>query len=162
MKIMFAPWRYRYIVESASKGRCFICQPTDEDRDMVVHVTNRSIVIANRYPYTRGHMLVAPKAHVANLEDLPVEDAVDLYRTLQCTLRSLDEVLKPHYYSVGVNMGRAAGAGLEDHVHIHVIPRWCRELVLERHDEDALMEDIRNVVKALSITIRKTCKGSDL
>ncbi len=160
MKIIFAPWRYRYILESAGKGRCFICDPMGEDKDMFIYSSSHSVVIANRYPYTRGHVLIAPKTHVGNIEDLSVEEATDLYRTLQCVLRAVDGVLRPHYYSIGVNMGRAAGAGLEDHVHIHVIPRWCNEPPLEGYDDAALIEDMRTVVGALRRAVGDLCGGS--
>ncbi|HDI31296.1 MAG TPA: HIT domain-containing protein [Thermofilum sp.] len=129
MDILWAPWRMKYI-EYASiekpKG-CFICDAAkseDLDERLVLYKGDKTIVLMNLYPYNTGHLLIAPLRHVPDIEDLDDEELLALFKAVKSSLRSLKRALKPHGFNIGINLGRVAGAGLEEHVHIHIVPRW--------------------------------------
>jgi ATP adenylyltransferase len=125
---LWAPWRMAYIAAGEPKGpRDFIAfadAQTDDREHLVVLRTERSIVILNRFPYNNGHLLVAPRRTAAELEDLDDEELLDLQRTLSRMIGVLRQTMKPDGFNVGLNLGRAAGAGLPEHLHWHVVPRW--------------------------------------
>jgi len=121
MERLWAPWRSSYVQEGAGRQGCFLCL---RDEDLVVGERGRAFVIMNRFPYTNGHVMVAPKRHVSLLSDLTEEEALDLFYLLKAMERIYKEVMRAEGINVGMNMGRAAGAGLEDHLHIHMVPRW--------------------------------------
>jgi ATP adenylyltransferase len=131
MDHLWAPWRLSY-VEAAKPlapgaDPCFLCAglATANDREnLIVLRTPLSAVVLNRYPYNNGHLLIAPRAHKATLEDLTVEEMLDTMETVRKAIRALDELMRPDGYNVGLNLGRAAGAGLPGHLHWHVVPRW--------------------------------------
>jgi ATP adenylyltransferase len=127
---LWAPWRLSYVAAArppAEADACFLCAgvAADDDRgNLIAARTPLSVVVLNRFPYNNGHLLVAPRAHKGRPEELTAEEAQDLHRaTCEC-LRVLDEVMSPHGYNVGLNLGKAAGAGLPGHLHWHVVPRW--------------------------------------
>ena len=127
LDLLYAPWRYAYIVK-ASRGEtgCIFCEAvkkTDEEALILVR-GKHSFVIMNIYPYNTGHVMVAPLRHVASLEELSDEELLEISRMVKLSLRAIREALNPHGFNVGVNLGRVAGAGIEDHVHIHIVPRW--------------------------------------
>jgi ATP adenylyltransferase len=106
---------------------CFICRAlaADDDRaNLIALRTERSVVILNRYPYNNGHLLVAPRAHKGLLNDLDDAEVLDTQGTLRRMIDALESLLKPNGFNVGLNLGRAAGAGLPGHLHWHVVPRW--------------------------------------
>jgi ATP adenylyltransferase len=126
---LFTPWRREFIEASAShKGQaCFLCassaQQADEE-NLIVHRDQRVFVILNRYPYNSGHLLVAPYAHTGDFAALDAPTAADLMHVTQRSVGVLQEVYQPHAFNLGLNLGRTAGAGLPDHLHVHVVPRW--------------------------------------
>jgi ATP adenylyltransferase len=125
---LFAPWRMEYIGAEPEPG-CLFCrlrdQPPAEDRASLVLARAPSwLTVLNRFPYNSGHLMVAPAAHVPSLEDLDDEASANLLRGVRQALRSLREVLNPDGFNLGVNLGRVAGAGIPDHVHMHIVPRW--------------------------------------
>ena len=128
MEHLWAPWRLQYIDAPRPAG-CFFCEAaagdpsTDADR-LVVARSERCLAILNRYPYNNGHLMVAPGIHVGALEDLETAVANDLMALTQRAIRVLRSVLAPEGFNLGVNLGKAAGAGVADHVHQHVVPRW--------------------------------------
>lgn len=127
MKQLWAPWRLEYI-QGEKSGACFLCAAAagaDDDGALVVHRARHSFVILNRFPYNAGHAMVVPVAHRARIADLEDEAALDLLRLVDRTIDVMDAVFHAEGYNVGMNLGRAAGAGVEDHVHIHVVPRWA-------------------------------------
>jgi len=127
MKLLWAPWRIKYIL-SPKPDKCIFCEASsseDYSKHYVVYKSRHSIVMLNLYPYNSGHVMVAPKRHVDSIEQLNDEELLDLVKTLKLTMKVLRETLKPEGFNVGINIGRVAGAGIEDHVHIHVVPRWC-------------------------------------
>jgi len=127
MERLWAPWRMEYITEAPRPG-CLFCRviedPTDKDAALVVWRPDQAIVLLNKYPYNPGHVMVAPHAHVGGLEDLDDAQTADLMRALRRTITVLKALLKPEGFNIGANIGRVAGAGMPDHVHLHVVPRW--------------------------------------
>ncbi len=126
---IWAPWRLAY-VKDASKDieeDCIFCAKPAQDDDaenLIVHRGQHSFVILNLFPYTNGHLMVAPYAHVGRLQDLPAETTAEMMALAQRAMGRLEEVYEPHGYNVGFNQGRVAGAGVEHHIHLHVVPRW--------------------------------------
>ncbi len=96
----------------------------DPRGDLVAHTTEHCVVVLNRFPYNNGHLLIAPRAHKATLDELTPEELFDSVDTLRFLMRCIDTLMKPDGYNVGLNLGRAAGAGLPGHLHWHVVPRW--------------------------------------
>ena len=127
MERLWAPWRMEYITEAPRPG-CLFCRviedPNDKDAALVVWRPSQAIVLLNKYPYNPGHVMVAPHGHVGNLEDLDDTQTTDLMRALKRTITVLKTTLKPEGFNIGANVGRVAGAGMPDHVHLHVVPRW--------------------------------------
>ncbi len=127
---LWAPWRLAYVANPKPPGpsdACFICQGLSEDNDranLIALRTPLSVVVLNRFPYNNGHLLVAPRAHLGNLDALSPEVLLDGQQTLQRLVRVLDELMRPDGYNIGLNLGRAAGAGLPGHLHWHLVPRW--------------------------------------
>ena len=128
MQHLWAPWRMEFIKGPKPSG-CFFCEaaaadPSDDAQHLVLARNDFAFAILNRYPYNNGHLMVAPKAHLANLEDLPPATANNVMALTQRALRVLREVLAPQGFNLGINAGNIAGAGVADHVHQHVVPRW--------------------------------------
>lgn len=127
---IWAPWRMEYIEELSTdtdKG-CFLCRyhqaPADDHRNHVLWRSAKTLVALNRFPYSNGHVLVAPAAHQAQLEDLPDDVLAELMLRLRDVQRVLTRALNAQGFNIGMNVGRCAGAGLPDHLHWHVVPRW--------------------------------------
>jgi ATP adenylyltransferase len=116
-------------IKAPKPSGCFLCDAAAADpaRDaelLVLARTELSLAVLNRYPYNNGHLMVAPKAHLANLEDLPAPAANDVMALTQRAVRVVRQVLTPEGFNLGINSGKVAGAGVADHVHQHVVPRW--------------------------------------
>jgi ATP adenylyltransferase len=129
---LHAPWRMDYIrsLDKPEGDECFICAAvaaaTEQERRqrLVLWTTPLSIVLINRYPYTNGHLLIAPRQHVAELEQMTDEAGADLQRQTVRAVQLLKRAISPQGFNIGINLGRCAGAGLPGHVHQHVVPRW--------------------------------------
>ncbi len=119
MKELWAPWRSKYIY-SRKKKKCIFCSL----KDYVLEKTRYSFSMLNIYPYNNGHVMVAPFRHVKSLEYLKAEEMKDLMDLVVKTKKVLDKKIKPHGYNIGLNIGKAAGAGFAGHMHIHIVPRW--------------------------------------
>jgi ATP adenylyltransferase len=121
---------YIRTIDNSPGEECFLCaaaRATDakEIRDrLVLWTTPQSVVLINRYPYTNGHLLIAPREHIADLELLPDDVAMDLQRQTTRAIALLKRAISPQGFNIGINLGRCAGAGLPGHVHQHVVPRW--------------------------------------
>ncbi|MDH5816141.1 MAG: HIT domain-containing protein [Candidatus Nezhaarchaeota archaeon] len=127
LAILWAPWRIKYI-ESPRTETCIFCigEEVAKDREnLVVYRGVKSFIIMNKYPYNTGHLMVAPYRHVGDILDLMEDELLDLVRNVNLSVRLLRETLKPEGFNIGINMGRVAGAGVEDHLHIHIVPRWA-------------------------------------
>jgi ATP adenylyltransferase len=127
-KNLWAPWRINYIQGLDKPGDCFICRnrdnPRDDDKNLVLWRSGKSIVILNRYPYNNGHLLIAPARHIGELDQATDEELLDMTKLIRESQKALSLAIKPHGFNVGMNFGRCAGAGLPEHLHIHVVPRW--------------------------------------
>ena len=129
---LHAPWRMEYIrtIDKSEGGECFLCAAaaaSDEKqkRDrLVLWTSEHCVVLINRYPYTNGHLLIAPKGHIAELEQLPDDVAADFHRQTVRAMLLLKRAISPQGFNIGINLGRSAGAGVPGHVHQHVVPRW--------------------------------------
>lgn len=127
MEILWAPWRMEYVSSDTRKGECIFCPSDARDHDeerLILFQGNRSIVLMNRYPYINGHLLVAPVRHTSSLDGLLPEEKLDLITAVERSIGVLKEVMNPGGFNVGLNLGRAAGAGVEEHIHFHIVPRW--------------------------------------
>jgi len=130
MKILWAPWRMIYIRRFSSEDRseCFLCKAAREKNDeenLVVFRGETCFVIMNRFPYNNGHLMVAPYRHVGSILELREEESAEIMSLLKLSVKALSEEYKPDGYNIGLNLGRVAGAGLADHIHFHVVPRWA-------------------------------------
>jgi ATP adenylyltransferase len=126
---IWAPWRLEYVKDAAkdNEDECIFCaKPAadDDEANLIVHRGQRCFVILNLFPYTNGHLMVAPFEHTAALQDLDADTVAEMLALAQAAMRRLEEVYDPHGYNVGFNQGRVAGAGFENHIHMHVVPRW--------------------------------------
>jgi ATP adenylyltransferase len=126
---IWAPWRLEY-VKDASKDKeseCIFCAAItadDDEANLIVHRGERCFVILNKFPYTNGHLMVAPFEHLATLQALDADTTAEMMALAQRGMTALESSYSPHGYNVGVNQGRVAGAGVEHHIHMHVVPRW--------------------------------------
>lgn len=126
METLFAPWRLTYLMSEKPSG-CIFCEALrgdDDDRSLVVHRGSRVFAMLNRYPYANGHVMVAPIAHQARLAASDAATRLELIDEIARTEEILRELYRPGGFNVGANFGRAGGAGVEDHYHFHVVPRW--------------------------------------
>ncbi len=126
MKRIWAPWRMEYILQPKSKG-CFLCEgfTDDQDRDrLILRRGTHCAIMMNRYPYNNGHLMVAPLRHIDRLEELTDSESAELMHFTQASIRVLRQYMKPDGFNVGLNLGEAAGAGLKEHLHQHIVPRW--------------------------------------
>ena len=126
---IWAPWRLAYVKDASkdSEQECIFCaKPAagDDEASLIVHRGERCFVILNLFPYTNGHLMVAPYEHVATLQDLDGDTVAEMMALTQRAMSVLTDRYEPHGYNVGFNQGRVAGAGVEHHIHMHVVPRW--------------------------------------
>jgi ATP adenylyltransferase len=127
MDYLWSPWRYQYLTAPPALGGCIFCQKASEQKDaenLVVWRGQRNFVLLNLFPYTSGHLMIAPYEHVARLEDAREETVAEMMLTARAAERHLRAIYRPGGLNLGMNVGRAAGAGIEEHIHMHVLPRW--------------------------------------
>lgn len=151
---LWAPWRMEYIrslAEEAKEDGCFLCKyHRSPDADAQNHVIWRSahcMVLMNRFPYTNGHLLISPAAHKADMPDLADDEMNDLWRQTRDAKTVLQRLFNPHGFNIGINFGLCAGAGLPDHMHVHIVPRWNGDTNFM-----AVLGDVRVVPEALRRT----------
>ena len=125
---LWAPWRIKYIQGLSESNDCFICHnlenPQDDDKNMVLWRSKCCIVVLNRFPYNNGHLLIAPARHISELDAASDEELLELVKLTRESQKVLSLAIKPHGFNVGMNFGRCSGAGLPEHLHIHIVPRW--------------------------------------
>lgn len=155
-----APWRHKYF-DAPRDPECFICRAIDADprqdvKNLILVRGKRAILMLNRYPYTMGALMVAPHAHVGDFREIDDEVLAEMNRLVQAGMRILDAAFKPKGYNVGINQGEAAGAGLKDHLHMHLVPRWLAdtnfmttigEARVLAEDVDAMYGRLKKVMK---------------
>jgi ATP adenylyltransferase len=126
-KPLWAPWRLEYIQQADELEGCIFCLAAAgaDEETLVVHRGQHAFALLNKFPYASGHLMVAPYRHVAELGELSDEEALEVHRLARSGMAALAETFDPQGYNLGWNLGRIAGAGVVDHVHEHVVPRWA-------------------------------------
>jgi len=123
METMWAPWRLEYILGDKEKG-CIFCKALLEKDNLTLYKGEETMVIMNKFPYINGHLLVAPVQHLSALDQLSKGEMGDLLGTVEQSVGILKKVMNPDGFNVGLNLGKVAGAGVEEHLHFHIVPRW--------------------------------------
>jgi ATP adenylyltransferase len=123
---LWAPWRLEYVTHADEQAGCVFCAEAAGDvaDSLVVHRGERAFAVLNKFPYSSGHLLIAPFAHVGELADVGDETALEIHKLALRAIEALRELYKADGFNLGWNLGRPAGAGIADHVHLHVVPRW--------------------------------------
>ena len=162
MKRLFAPWRSAYIASfrGASKSKtCLFCRIAKECRDeknLVVWRGKHCFLVMNLFPYNSGHLMVVPYKHTAKLESLSEDVYVEVMRATAIGMRALDKVSGPHGFNLGANLGRVAGAGIDKHIHFHVVPRWNGDtnFMPVLADAKLISEDLKRTWKRLKRAVK--------
>jgi len=146
MKTMWAPWRMEYILADKQQG-CIFCDALSENDDLTLFKGNDTLVVMNKFPYINGHLLVAPVRHLSALGQLRKYEMGELLAAIERSVDILKRVMHPDGFNVGLNLGKVAGAGVEDHLHFHIVPRWFG-------DTNALtvFADVRVIPEHLQVT----------
>ena len=157
MEILWSPWRHEYINAIGSNQptpSCFFCaaqqDSSEDERNFVVHRGGHNFVILNRYPYISGHLMIAPNQHVAQLSAASKQTTDEMMDLVKRCEQALREAYKPEGLNVGMNLGRVAGAGVADHIHMHILPRWGGDTNFM-----STVGDTRVIPEALSLTYQK-------
>ena len=130
MERLWSPWRSEYIESFKSeseKSGCIFCdfpKETDDEKRMILHRGKYSFVIMNLYPYNSGHLMIVPYHHTTSLSSLPAETSAEIILLLGKSQEAITKAMNAQGFNIGVNLGKAAGAGIDDHVHFHIVPRW--------------------------------------
>lgn len=129
MEHLWAPWRMKYIKETVGEGgkECVLCQKpkeTEDEKNLVVFRGKHNYIMLNAYPYNSGHLMIVPYEHTAKLEELPPEVRAEHIELIAKAMTALREAYNPDGFNMGMNVGRVAGAGIDKHIHTHVVPRW--------------------------------------
>lgn len=154
MKHLWAPWRMEYIENEIDKpgNKCIFCefpQANDDTKFLIPFRSEHCFVILNKFPYNNGHVMVVPYLHTGDFLALPAEVLLDLQQTIQKTIRVMTNIMHPHGFNVGMNIGRTAGAGIDEHLHFHIVPRW---------DGDTNFMPIISNTKVVSESLQATFK----
>lgn len=171
MDRMWSPWRSQYIAtfkkKPAKKKRSRVSlfaaalKAKDDDRHLIVWRGKRCFVIMNRYPYNSGHLMVVPNRQTADVQSLTGEELTEIMQTVQRSIRALDDVMHPQGYNFGTNIGRVSGAGVADHIHFHIVPRWNGDtnFMPVLADTKVISEDMRETLKKLRKSFATTAPG---
>jgi ATP adenylyltransferase len=131
MKNLWSPWRSIYIdflKNEQAGGKCIFCEAVEKDisdlNNLVVHKSIKTLVMLNLYPYNNGHLMIVPNRHFNSLDQITKDESYELVEELILAEKVLRKVYDPHGFNVGANLGRAGGAGIDDHIHFHIVPRW--------------------------------------
>ncbi len=150
--IMFRPWRIIYLQKEKESG-CILCGIANSENDVQNLVLLRSkycFVMLNRYPYNIGHLMVVPYQHLINMNSLQEGEMIDIMKTVLLSIDNLKTVFKPQGFNLGVNIGKAAGVGIDDHIHFHIVPRWEGDTNFM-----PVISDVKILGEALDDTYRK-------
>ncbi|MEA3327001.1 MAG: HIT domain-containing protein [Chloroflexota bacterium] len=124
---IWTPWRMKYIQNNSQKNGCIFClavQAEDDARQLIFYRGEHAFMILNRYPYTSGHVMCVPFAHKRHLQDLTRETRMEMMEDVTRAVQVLQQVYQPEGFNIGINLGELAGAGVAEHLHIHIVPRW--------------------------------------
>ena len=153
MKVLWAPWRMEYILSEEEVNTCIFCPGENREQDperLILFVGRLTLVIMNKFPYINGHLLVAPVRHVPDLASLSDEEMLDLMKMVRNTVDVLKKVMSPDGFNVGLNMGKVAGAGVEAHMHFHIVPRWNGD-----HNYMTVLGEVRVIPEHIEATYEK-------
>lgn len=152
MERLWTPWRLEYIQSADEQPGCVFCRAAEADDEdgLVLHRAELAFAVLNRYPYAGGHLMIAPYRHVGELGDLSEGEALELHRIAVAALGALAQTMRPQGYNLGWNLGRIAGAGVVDHVHLHVVPRWAGDTNFM-----PVLADVKVMPEALAATREK-------
>jgi ATP adenylyltransferase len=127
VKQLWAPWRLDYIQGADEQEGCLFCRAREgeDEAELVVHRGERAFVMLNKFPYASGHVMVAPNRHESEFGELDADEALEIHREASAAIAAMAETMRPQGFNLGWNLGRIAGAGIVDHVHLHVVPRWA-------------------------------------
>ena len=152
MKQLWAPWRLEYIQQADEQEGCFFCRAleADDETGLVVRRGERAFVLLNKYPYSSGHLMVAPNRHEGDFGGLDCDEALEVHQLASAALGALAEAMSPQGFNLGWNLGRIAGAGVLDHVHMHLVPRWAGDTNFM-----PVLADVKVLPEALEDTRRK-------
>jgi ATP adenylyltransferase len=156
VKQLWAPWRLEYIQSADEQEGCVLCRARDGDDEesLVVHRGKRAFVVLNKYPYASGHLMVAPNRHEGAFGGLEDEEALEMHQLAAAGLAALTETMRPQGFNIGWNLGRIAGAGVVDHVHMHVVPRWAGDTNFM-----PVLADVKVLPEALEQSRRKLAEA---
>ena len=152
MKQLWAPWRMGYIQMKKADG-CILCEIPEQDSDdanYILYRGDKNFVIMNSYPYNPGHLMIVPYRHVANLEELTDEERHEHFDIVSRSIKVLRQAFSPEGFNLGMNIGKIAGAGIEDHIHTHMVPRWQGDTNFM-----TVISDVRVVPEAIAATYQK-------
>lgn len=130
MDRLWAPWRMSYILETVKQEQqdgCIFCRmlaESDDARNLILHRANSCFVVMNLFPYNSGHLMVIPQRHTGDFGSVTADEHAELGKMLEVSRLALSECFTPHGFNIGMNIGRAAGAGILEHLHYHIVPRW--------------------------------------
>ena len=152
MKRLWAPWRLEYVQNAEEQTGCVFCAAAGggDEHGLVVHRGERAFVLLNKFPYAAGHLMIAPYAHTGRFGDVSDEEALEVHTLAAAALDVLGEAMHPQGYNLGWNLGRVAGAGVVDHVHIHIVPRWAGDTNFM-----PVLADVKVIPQALEDTRKK-------
>lgn len=153
MRRIWAPWRMQYILNATKAEGCILCDKPAEMKDEANYILYRgkyNFIILNAFPYTPGHLMVAPYRHIGNITGLNERESREHLALTKLSVRLLTAEAKPAGFNIGMNLGRVAGAGLEGHIHTHVVPRWNGD-----HNFMTVVADIRVLGEGLDVTYKK-------
>ena len=128
MDYLWSPWRYQYVANINKNDHCVFCDeevPSNDLDRLILFRGQYHFIILNRFPYTCGHLLVAPYQHVADITGLSSDQLLEMMTLVQKVISALKQVYHPDGFNLGMNLGKCAGAGIDKHVHFHIVPRWC-------------------------------------
>jgi ATP adenylyltransferase len=159
MENLWRPWRIKYILSDKEQG-CIFCDKPKEQKDKENYILYRGktgFIMLNIYPYNSGHLMVAPYKHVPTFEDLGEADLIELFLMVNKSTKLLKYVMQPHGFNIGANLGKVAGAGVKDHVHLHIVPRWEGDtnFMLVIAEANVIPESLDSVFEKLSEALDK-------
>ena len=157
MRKIWAPWRMQYIVQAGKGKGCILCDKPLETKDKDNYILYRgkyNFIILNAYPYTAGHLMVAPYRHIGNVTEANTKEAAEHIGLMQLSVTLLTAEITPDGFNLGMNLGKVAGAGLEGHIHTHIVPRWNGD-----HNFMPVVADTRVISEGLETTYKKLKEG---
>jgi len=131
MKKLWSPWRSKYIESfksEQSNGGCIFCEAAKHNvedlQNLLIHKAGHTFTLLNMYPYNNGHLMIVPNRHLSDLDYLSREESIEIMEQIKIAKKALAEIYSPQGFNIGANLGRASGAGIEEHLHFHIVPRW--------------------------------------